>query len=65
VGNRRQHLKGRVVQNGVALPFIAFRLGKHLETFEDAGKFDLVCQIGFDDWRNDIQVQGVDLVRAM
>jgi single-stranded-DNA-specific exonuclease len=65
VGNRRQHLKGRVVQNGVALPFIAFRLGKHLETFEDAGKFDLVCQIGFDDWRNDIQVQGVDLVRSV
>jgi hypothetical protein len=53
------------VQNGVALPFIAFRLGKHLETFEDAGKFDLVCQIGFDDWRNDIQVQGVDLVRSV
>ena len=65
VGNRRQHLKGRVVQNGVALPFIAFRLGKHLETFEDAGKFDLVCQIGFDDWRNDIQVQGVDLVHSV
>ena len=36
VGNHRQHLKGRVVQNGIALPFIAFRLGKHLETFESA-----------------------------
>ena len=65
VGNHRQHLKGRVVQNGVALPFIAFRLGKHLEIFEDAGKLDLVCQIGFDDWRNDIQVQGIDLVRPI
>jgi single-stranded-DNA-specific exonuclease len=65
VGNRRQHLKGRVVQNGVALPFIAFRLGRHLGAFEAAGRYNLVCQIGFDDWRNDIQVQGVDLVQAV
>jgi single-stranded-DNA-specific exonuclease len=65
VGNHRQHLKGRVVQNGVALPFIAFRLGKHLEAFEGVGRLDLVCQIGFDDWRNDIQVQGIDLVRPI
>jgi single-stranded-DNA-specific exonuclease len=64
VGNRRQHLKGRVVQNGVALPFIAFRLGRHLGAFEASGTYNLVCQIGFDDWRNDIQVQGVDLVQA-
>ncbi|MEW5826624.1 MAG: single-stranded-DNA-specific exonuclease RecJ [Candidatus Bipolaricaulota bacterium] len=62
VGNRRQHLKGRVTQNGFALPFIAFRLGKHLDTFERAPRSDLICQIGFDDWRNDVQVQGVDLV---
>ncbi len=65
VGNHRQHLKGRVVQNGIAVPFIAFRLGKHLEAFESASHLDLVCQIGFDDWRNDIQVQGVDLVQAV
>jgi single-stranded-DNA-specific exonuclease len=65
VGSHRQHLKGRVIQNGVALPFIAFRLGKHLEAFETTGNPDLVCQIGFDDWRNDIQVQGIDLVRAI
>ena len=65
VGSHRQHLKGRVVQNGVALPFIAFRLGKYLEAFEEAGNLDLVCQIGFDDWRNDIQVQGIDLVRPI
>jgi len=64
VGNRRQHLKGRVSQDGHALPFIAFRLGKHLDTFESVTSADLVCQIGFDDWRNDIQIQGVDLVRA-
>ncbi len=62
VGNHRQHLKGRVVQAGVALPFIAFRLGKHLEALESARQLDLVCQIGFDDWRNDIQIQGIDLV---
>ncbi len=65
VGSHRQHLKGRVIQNGLTLPFIAFRLGKHLDAFEDAGKRDLVCQIGFDDWRNDIQVQGVDLVTSV
>ncbi len=65
VGTHRQHLKGRVVQNGIALPFIAFRLGKHLETFENHEKRDLICQIGYDDWRNDIQVQGVDLVRSI
>lgn len=64
VGNHRQHLKGRVVQNGIAVPFIAFRLGKHLDAFEGASHLDLVCQIGFDDWRNDIQVQGIDLVQA-
>jgi hypothetical protein len=62
VGNHRQHLKGRVVQNGIAVPFIALRLGKHLETFESAPHLDLVCQISHD-WRNDIQVQGIDLVQ--
>ncbi len=64
VGNRKQHLKGRVSQDGHALPFIGFRLGKHLDAFESVPVADLVCQIGFDDWRNDIQIQGIDLVRA-
>jgi len=62
VGNRRQHLKGRVVQRGVAAPFIAFRMGRHLETFEQTDGAALVCHVGFDDWRGVVQVQGIDLV---
>jgi single-stranded-DNA-specific exonuclease len=62
VGNRRQHLKGFVRQSGASVPFIAFRMGRHLETFEEATSSALVCQIGFDDWRSAVQVQGVDLV---
>lgn len=62
VGNRRQHLKGRVTQNGASLPFIAFRMGRHLETFEGARDASLVCQIGFDDWQGNVQAQGIDLV---
>jgi single-stranded-DNA-specific exonuclease len=62
VGNRKQHLKGRVSQNGRSAPFIAFRLAKYLEEFESADGASLVCQIGFDDWRNDVQISGLDLV---
>ncbi len=62
VGNRKQHLKGRVSQNGRSAPFIAFRLAKYLEEFESADSASLVCQIGFDDWRNDVQISGLDLV---
>ena len=61
VGNRRQHLKGRVSQNGHSVPFIAFRLAKYLEEFERANGTSLVCQVGFDDWRSDVQIQGLDL----
>ena len=62
VGNRKQHLKGRVLQNGNSVAFIAFRMGKHIETFEESRGDSLVCEIGFDDWRGDVQVQGLDLV---
>ena len=62
VGARRQHLKGRVTQNGESLSFIAFRMGRHLETFEAATDVSLVCQVGFDDWQSAVQAQGVDLV---
>jgi single-stranded-DNA-specific exonuclease len=61
VGNRRQHLKGRVSQNGHSAPFIAFRMAKYLEEFERADGTSLVCQVGFDDWRSDVQIQGLDL----
>lgn len=62
VGNRRQHLKGRVTQNGHSAPFIAFRMAKHLEEFEQAESGSLVGSVGFDDWRNDVQIRGLDLV---
>lgn len=62
VGGRRQHLKGHVTQAGGSLPFIAFRMGRHLERFETAEDASLVCQIGFDDWRGSVQAQAVDLV---
>ena len=62
VGNRRQHLKGRVTQNGHSASFIAFRMAKYLEDFEQAENGSLVCHVGFDDWRNDVQIRGLDLV---
>jgi len=62
VGNSRQHLKGRVTQNGHSVPFIAFRMAKHLEIFEQVESGRLVGSIGFDDWRNDVQIRGLDLV---
>jgi single-stranded-DNA-specific exonuclease len=62
VGNRRQHLKGRVSQNGHSVPFIAFRMAKYLEEFEGAAHGALVCHVGYDDWRNDVQIRGLDLV---
>jgi len=62
VGNRRQHLKGFVRQGAASTPFIAFRMGRYLGAFEEAAGHSLVCQIGFDDWRSAVQIQGVDLV---
>jgi len=62
VGNRRQHLKGHALQNGDEIPFIGFRMGRHLETFEAASKASLICRVGFDDWQSAVQVQGIDLI---
>jgi single-stranded-DNA-specific exonuclease len=62
VGNRKQHLKGQVSQNGNALPFIAFRMAKYLDAFEGSDPVGLVGHTGFDDWRNAVQIQGIDLV---
>jgi len=62
VGARRQHLKGRISQNGHSAPFIAFRMAKYLEDFEQAKNGSLVGSVGFDDWKNDVQIRGVDLV---
>ncbi len=62
VGNRKQHLKGQVTQNGVSVPFIAFRMAKYLDAFERTEPIGLVGHAGFDDWRNAVQIQGIDLV---
>lgn len=62
VGGRRQHLKGKVVQDGLALPFIAFRMSRYLEAFERSDGASLVCRTGFDDWQGAVQVEAVDLV---
>ena len=61
VGSGRQHLKGRLVQNGVSLPFIAFRMANHIDLFED-GPVCVVFRAGFDDWKGSVQVNVVDLV---
>ncbi len=62
VGNRKQHLKGQVVQGGSALPIIAFRMAKYLDRFEQTGPLGLIGHVGFDDWRSSVQIQGLDLV---
>ena len=62
VGNRKQHLKGQVTQNGTSLPFIAFRMAKYLDAFEQPEPIGLVGHAGFDDWRSSVQIQGLDLV---
>jgi len=62
VGARRQHLKGKVVQDGSLLPFIAFRMGRYLNTFEEACGASLVFRAGFDNWQGSVQLEVVDLV---
>ena len=64
VGNRRQHLKGRVSQGGHSASFIGFRMAKYLEEFERGEDVSLVCHVGFDDWRNDVQLRALDLVES-
>jgi len=64
VGSRKQHVKGRIVQHGHSIPFIAFRKAKHLDQFEQSEGLHVVGKVGFDDWRNDVQIQGLDLVEA-
>jgi single-stranded-DNA-specific exonuclease len=62
VGARRQHVKGKVLQDGHTLPFIAFRMGPHLQLFEQGGGQSLVFRTRFDDWRGTLQAEAVDLV---
>ena len=62
VGARRQHVKGKVVQDGFTLPFIAFRLGKHAHIFQQGEEISFVCRTGFDEWQQSVQLEIVDLV---
>jgi single-stranded-DNA-specific exonuclease len=72
VGARKQHLKGAVVQDGLSLPFIAFRMGKHIDTFEqtyspstgDANTqgASLVFRARFDEWKGSVQMEVADFV---
>lgn len=64
VGARKQHLKGKVVQNGFALPFIAFRMGKHMNTFEQARGASIVFRPRFNDWKGSPQAEIADLVES-
>lgn len=62
VGTQQQHLKGKVVQDGLSLPFIAFRMGRYSDLFETVENAALVFRAGFDDWRRSVQLEIVDLV---
>ena len=62
VGGQRQHLKGTVSQDGRSIPFIAFRMGRHIDKFEQGSGAGLIFRPGFDDWRGTVQVEAVDLV---
>lgn len=64
VGSKKQHVKGRIIQEGHSIPFISFRKAKHLELFERSDRLNVVGKVGFDDWRNDVQIQGIDLVES-
>lgn len=63
VGAGKRHLKGKIVQNGSSLPFIAFRLANHVDLFED-GPVPVVFRAGFDDWRGAVQVNVTDLIES-
>jgi single-stranded-DNA-specific exonuclease len=72
VGARKQHLKGAVVQDGLSLPFIAFRMGKYIDAFEQAYNSStcdtesqgasLVFRARFDEWKGSVQMEVADLV---
>ncbi|MEA3356315.1 MAG: single-stranded-DNA-specific exonuclease RecJ [Candidatus Bipolaricaulota bacterium] len=62
VGSRRQHLKGKVSQDGTSLPFIAFNMGRYINTFEREKGACLVFRTGFDTWQGTVQAEGIDLV---
>jgi hypothetical protein len=60
------------VQDGLSLPFIAFRMGKHIDAFEQAYSLStgdtnthgasLVFRARFDEWKGSVQMEVADLV---
>jgi single-stranded-DNA-specific exonuclease len=61
VGSGHQHIKGRVVQDGFSLPFIAFRMAPYVQVFEQ-GPACVVFRASFDDWKGTVQANISDLV---
>lgn len=64
VGNGGHHLKGKIIQEDTSLPFIAFHLGTHIDLLEKTTGVGVVCSLEFDSWRNDIQLQLIDVVMS-
>jgi single-stranded-DNA-specific exonuclease len=62
VGSRQQHVKGAVTQGQGSVPFIAFRMGRHIPTLEAARGAGVVFRAGFDSWRSRVQLEVVDIV---
>jgi single-stranded-DNA-specific exonuclease len=63
VGLGNQHLKGRLVQNGLSLPFIAFRMSNYVNLFQDS-PLCVIFRAGFDDWKGAVQANVVDLANC-
>lgn len=62
VGARKQHLKGKVACDGSRIPFIAFRMSKYINAFDNACDVAVVFRAGFDRWHKEVQLEVIDLV---
>lgn len=64
VGNGGHHLKGKIIQADISLPFIAFHLGGYIDLLAKTTAAGVVCSLEVDSWRNNIQLQLIDVVEA-
>lgn len=64
VGTRGQHLKGKVVRDGFLVSFIAFRMGRYINAFEQARGASCVFRAGFNSLQGSVQLEVVDLVEG-
>ena len=62
VGARKQHLKGKVACDGSRVPFIAFRMSRYINAFDNACDVAVVFRAGFDRWHKEVQLEVIDLV---